>query len=205
MDTETMLAQARALIRAEGEALLQIAERLDERFIQAVALVAECRGKIIVTGAGTSGAMAHRLAHILATCGMTAFYISPGDALHGESAMLGAGDVLIALSKAGKSEDINTFARIARERGAAVMAWTANPQSELASLASLVIVIQVPDSAEGEGLLPFGSTLANGAYGDALALAAKTVRGFDLATLAQTHPMGGAHDLAQQSKMAKQP
>lgn len=198
MDKNMMLAQARALIRAEGEALLQIAERLDDRFIQAVTMVAECRGKIIVTGAGTSGAMAHRLAHVLATCGMTAFYISPGDALHGESAMMGAGDVLIALSKAGKSEDINTFARIARERGAAVMAWTAKPESELASLATLVIVIQVPDSAEGEGLLPFGSTLANGAYGDALTLMAKTLRGFNLATLAQTHPLGGAHDLAQQ-------
>jgi arabinose-5-phosphate isomerase len=197
MDKETMLAQARALIRAEGEALLHIAERLDDRFVQAVTMVAECRGKIIITGAGTSGAMAHRLAHILATCGMAAFYVSPGDALHGESAMMGAGDVLIALSKAGRSEDINSFARIARERGAAVMAWTAQPDSELAALAALVIIIQVPDSAEGEGLLPFGSTLANGAYGDALALMAKTLRGFNLMTLAQTHPMGGAHDLAQ--------
>lgn len=198
IDNETMLHDARALIRAEGEALLGIAERLDETFAQAVRMVAECQGKIIVTGAGTSGAMAYRLAHLLATCGMTAFYIPPGDALHGESAMLAEGDVLIAMSKAGKSSDINTFARIARERGAAVMAWTAQQQSELAVLASLVIHIEVPDSAEGEGLLPFGSTLANGAYGDALALAAKTLRGFNLATLAQTHPLGGANELAKQ-------
>jgi arabinose-5-phosphate isomerase len=102
------------------------------------------------------------------------------------------------MSKAGKSSDINTFARIARERGASVMAWTAQQESELAVLASLVIHIEVPDSAEGEGLLPFGSTLANGAYGDALALAAKTLRGFNLATLAQTHPLGGANELAKQ-------
>jgi arabinose-5-phosphate isomerase len=197
MDKDAMLAQARALIRAEGEALLLLAERLDDTFTQAVALVAECRGKVIVTGAGTSGAMAARLAHLLATCGMTAFYIPPGDALHGESAMLTEGDVLIAMSKAGKSQDINTFAKIARERGAAVMAWTAKPDSELAALATLVIQIEVPENAEGEGLLPFGSTLANGAFGDALTLLAKQLRGFSLATLAQTHPLGGAHELAQ--------
>ena len=198
MDNEAMLTEARALIRAEGEALMSLAERLDDTFIKAVKLVAECQGKIIVTGAGTSGAMAHRLAHILATCGMTAFYITPGDALHGESAMLAQGDILIAMSKAGKSSDINTFAKIARERGAAVMAWTAKPESELAALATLVIHIEVPDSAEGEGLLPFGSTLANGAYGDALALMAKGLRGFSLTTLAQTHPLGGANELAKQ-------
>jgi arabinose-5-phosphate isomerase len=193
-----MLAGARALIRAEGEALLQTADRLDDRFIQAVTLVAACQTKIIVTGAGTSGAMAQRLAHLLATCGITAFYIPPGDALHGESAMIGAGDVLIALSKAGKSADLNSFARIARERGASVMAWTAAPQSELASLASLVVHLDVPESAEGEGLLPFGSTLAVGALGDALTLMAKQMRGFNLGTLAQTHPLGGANDQARQ-------
>lgn len=198
MDKETMLAQARALIRAEGEALLTLAERLDDRFVAAVRMVAECRGKIIVTGAGTSGAMAGRLAHLLATCGMAAFYIPPGDALHGESAMLAEGDVLIAMSKAGKSADINSFARIARERGAAVMAWTAHGESELASLATLAIVIEVPENAEGEGLLPFGSTLSHGAFGDALTLMAKTLRGFNLATLAQTHPLGGANTLARQ-------
>jgi arabinose-5-phosphate isomerase len=198
MDNDVMLAQARALIRAEGEALLQLAERLDDTFTQAVALVAECRGKIIVTGAGTSGAMAQRLAHLLATCGMTAFYITPGDALHGESVLLGEGDILIAMSKAGKSQDINSFAKIARERGAVVMAWTAKPDSELAALAALVIYIEVPDDAEGEALLPFGSTLAHGAIGDALTLMAKRLRGFSLATLAQTHPLGGAHELAQQ-------
>ncbi len=199
MDKETMLAEARALIRAEGEALLTLAERLDDRFVEAVRMVAECRGKIIVTGAGTSGAMAGRLAHLLATCGMTAFYIPPGDALHGESAMLTEGDVLIAMSKAGKSADINSFARIARERGAAVMVWTGLAESDLASLATLVIVIEVTESAEGEGLLPFGSTLTHGAFGDALTLMAKTLRGFNLATLAQTHPLGGANALARKN------
>lgn len=200
MNEQEILTHARTLIHAEGEALKKIGYRLDESFIQAVHMVAECTGKIIVTGAGTSGAMAHRLAHLLATCGMTAFYIPPGDALHGESAMLGTGDVLIAMSKAGKSADINNFAHIAHERGASVMAWTANPQGELALLSDLIVIIEVDDSAEGEGLLPFGSTLAVGAYGDALTLMAKQLRGFNLATLAQTHPLGGANELARQKE-----
>ncbi len=198
MDDRDMIAAARALIRAEADAIAQIAERLDESFIAAVRLVADCRGKVIVTGAGTSGAVAQRLAHLLATCGVTAFCIPPGDALHGESAMLTAGDLLIVFSKAGKSSDINAFARIARERGAQVMTWTASPQSELAMLSDQVILIEVDARAEGDGLLPFGSTLATAAYGDALTLMVKTLRGFDLATLAQTHPLGGAHDLASQ-------
>jgi len=198
IDKNQILAQARELIEAEGKAILDLARQLDDTFVQAVHMIAECKGKILITGAGTSGAMAYRLAHLLATTGTPAFYIPPGDAMHGESALLTPGDILIALSKAGKSLEINLFARIARERGAQVMAWTANPDSELAQMSDLVIVITVDDRAEGENLLPFGSTLASGAYGDALTLMVKQLHGFDLATLAQTHPLGGANELARQ-------
>ena len=198
MDDQQLLNDACALIRAESEAILRLVEQLDETFLSAAKMVAACRGKIIVTGAGTSGAMAYRLAHLLATCGMTAFYIPPGDALHGESAMINEGDLLIALSKAGMSSDINQFADIARSRGAQVMAWTANANGDLARMSDLVVLFEVRKEAEGEGMLPFGSTLAHGAYGDALTLVAKQLRGFDLATLAQTHPLGGSNALAQE-------
>jgi arabinose-5-phosphate isomerase len=202
MDKQEMLAKARALIRAEAEAIRTLAEQLDDSLVTLAEQVAACTGKVIVTGAGTSGAMAGRLAHLLATCGVTAFYIPPGDALHGESAMLGAGDMLIALSKAGKSADINSFARIARERGASVVAWTASVESELAALADVIVHIPVDERAEGEGMLPFGSTLVNGAYGDALTLLVRELRGFDLATLATTHPLGGANALARERRGA---
>lgn len=198
MDDRQILAEAQNLIRAEGIVITSVADQLGEGFIKAVHLIAECKGRIYLTGAGTSGAIAYRTAHLMATCGILAFYIPPGDALHGESALVSSGDILIALSKAGKSADINQFASIARQRGATVMCWTANPQSELAHLSDLVIVIETDDSGEGEGLLPFGSTLAHGAFGDALTLMVKKLRGFDLSTLAQTHPLGGAHDLARE-------
>jgi arabinose-5-phosphate isomerase len=190
-----MLEEARALVRAEAAALAAVAERLDEGFVEVVHLVAGCRGRIFVTGAGTSGAMAHRLAHLLGTCGMPAFSVSPGDALHGQSAIVAPGDVMIALSKAGRSADINQFAGIARHRGCTVVALTADPGSELARLSHHVVVIETDRAAEGEGVLPFGSTLAHGAFGDALCLMAKRMRGFDLAELTRTHPLGGSSRL----------
>ena len=195
MGSADILREARALVRAEGGAVTAVAEQLGETFVQAVQLVAGCTGRIFVTGSGTSGAMAYRLAHLLATCGMPAFFIPPSDALHGESAMVAPGDVMIALSKAGKSADINEFAAIAAQRGCAVMAWTADATSELARLSQLVVVIETDQAGEGEGVLPFGSTLAHGAVGDALCLLTKRWRGFNLAELAQTHPLGGAAQL----------
>jgi D-arabinose 5-phosphate isomerase GutQ len=200
MNDQEMLAQAQALVRAEADALRVLADAIDETFVQTVKVVAECQGCILVSGAGTSGAMAKRLAHLLGTCGMKAFYIPISDALHGESAIPGLGDVLILLSKAGKSSDMNTFARIANERGATVIAWTANRESELTRLCHIVNLIPTHQPAEGEALLPFGSTLAFGAFGDAVTLLAKTLRGFSLATLAQTHPLGGANELAKQQE-----
>lgn len=193
--TEDILEQARTLIRAEAHVVEAVADQLDETFVRAVRMVAECTGRIYITGAGTSGAIARRLAHLLGTCGIAAFFIPPGDALHGQSAMAAPGDILIALSKAGKSADINQYARIASGRGCAVMTWTANPESELAELSDLVIALETDEAGEGEGLLPFGSTLANGVLGDALCLMAKRMRGFDLHELAQTHPLGGTKEL----------
>ncbi len=202
LDSASILEQARALIQAEARAVAAVAERLDEVFVEVVRMVAQCTGRIFVTGAGTSGAIAHRLAHLLGTYGMPAFFISPGDALHGQSAIAAPGDMLIALSKAGKSADINQYASIASQRGCTVIAWTANPDSELARLSRLAIVLETHEEGEGEGLLPFGSTLANGALGDALCLMAGRVRGFDPRQLAQTHPLGGTTELLAGSTTA---
>jgi arabinose-5-phosphate isomerase len=168
--------------------------------VQTVGLVSECTGCILVTGAGTSGTIARRLAHLLSTCGMHAFYINSAEALHGPSAAVSSGDIIIVLSKAGKSAELNQFANVARQRGAKVIAWTWEPESELAKLSDVVVVIRPGPKGEGEGVLPFGSSLANGAVGDALTLLAKRIRGFDLATLTQTHPFGATSELVRESK-----
>lgn len=197
MNNNEILEQAKAMIRAEGEVIIKIADQLDESFIEAVKLVSECPGCIYVTGAGTSGTIARRTAHLLSTCGMKSFYINSAEALHGPSAAVSVGDVLIVLSKAGKSAELNQFATVAKERGGKVIAWTWEPESPLGQLSDVVVIIRPGPEGEGEGVLPFGSSLANGAVGDALTLVAKRMRGFDLATLVQTHPSGATSELVK--------
>jgi D-arabinose 5-phosphate isomerase GutQ len=197
MEPTTILQQAQTQIRAEGEVIMEVADQLGPTFVEAVLLVSQCTGVIMTTGSGTSGTIARRMAHLFATCGMHAFFTHPADALHGPSAGVAPGDVLIALSKAGKSAEINEFARVAKERGGKVICLTWEPESPLGKLSDVVLVIRPGVRGEGEGVLPFGSTLANGAVGDALCLAAKNLRGFDLATLTQTHPSGATADLVR--------
>ena len=197
MTDQEMLDLGRSLVRAEAKAVAAVAELLDENFVAAARLIAAAPGAIMTTGSGTSGTIARRLAHLLATCGMHASFAHPADALHGPSAAVAPGDVLIALSKAGKSAEINHFARVTRERGGQVISLTWKPESELGALSDVVLVLPNAVDAEGEGVLPFGSTLTAGALCDALCLAAKNLRGFDLATLTQTHPSGATAELVK--------
>ena len=197
MNHESILNDARAIIRSDGAAVIAVAELLDASFVEAARLVAACGGAIMTTGSGTSGMIARRLAHLLATCGMHAFFVHPADALHGPSAAVAPGDVLIALSKAGKSAEINQFAAVAKERGAKVVALTWEPNSPLGQLSDLVLNVDSGRAGEGDGVLPFGSTLAAAAVGDALVYTAKNLRGFDLHTLVQTHPSGATADLVR--------
>ncbi len=197
MDNETILNDARAIVRSDAAAVAAVAELLDDSFVEAARMVAMCQGAIMTIGSGTSGMIARRLAHLLATCGMHAFFVHPADALHGPSAAVAPGDVLIALSKAGKSAEINQFATVAHERGAKVIALTWVPDSPLGQLSDVVLNVNSGKEGEGDGVFPFGSTLAAGAVGDALVYVAKNVRGFDLVTLVQTHPSGATSELVK--------
>ncbi len=197
MESEEILHRAKALIRAEGEVISQVADQLGDAFVQSVRLVSECNSRVLVTGAGTSGIVARRLAHLLASCAVPAFYIHPAEALHGPSAAVSDGDVIIAISKAGKSTELNQFVAVGQQRGAKTISWTWEPDSELARLSDVVVVIRPDVKGEGEGVLPFGSSLANGAVGDALCLVVRRLRNFELSELAQTHPAGATAQLVQ--------
>jgi D-arabinose 5-phosphate isomerase GutQ len=197
MEAYEMLEQAREMIRAEGEALIDVADQLGKSFVQTVRLVSGCPGRVFVSGAGTSGTVARRLAHLLSSCGVPTFFMHPADALHGPSAVVSPGDVVIAFSKAGKSAELNQFVDIARQRGGKVVSWTWDPESELAKRSDVVVVIRTDARAEGEGVLPFGSSLANAAVGDAMCLIARRLRHFELTELIQTHPGGATAELVQ--------
>ncbi len=187
---QELLEQAQNMIRAEGKVVAETADQLGDSFVAAARMIANATGIVLTTGAGTSGTIARRMAHLFGTTGMHAFYVNSAEALHGPSAMTNDGDVLIAISKGGSSMEINQFASLARKRGAKVISLTWEPDSELAKLSDVVLIVRPDESGEGDGVLPFGSTLANGAVGDALCLVCKNLRGFDLGTMVETHPSG---------------
>ncbi len=190
MNDKEILQQAQSMIREEGSVVSDIADQLGESFIAAARIIADAPGVILTTGAGTSGTIAMRMAHLFGTTGMHAFFMNSATALHGPSAMTASGDVLIAISKGGSSAEINQFAMLAKKRGAKVISLTWEPESELAQLSDVVLIIRPDERGEGDSVLPFGSTLANGAVGDALCLISKNLRGFDLGTMVETHPSG---------------
>ncbi len=190
MNDTDILNAAQEMIREEGRVVQEIASQLDSEFVRASRIIAAAPGVILTTGAGTSGTIARRMAHLFSTTGMHSFFQDSATALHGPSAMITPDDVLIAISKGGESQEINLFAALVRKRGAKVISLTWEPASELAKLSDVALIIRPDERGEGDGILPFGSTLANGAVGDALCLISKRLRGFDLQTMVETHPSG---------------
>ena len=197
MADEQLLQDARSMILAEAEAVGRMADNLDESFAHAVRLINTCDGRLFISGSGTSGTMARRMVHLFCSCGVAAFFMDPGTALHGPSAIMAPGDLVIALSKSGRSKDLNDFVAIARKRGAKVIGLTWAPDSDLGSLSDCVIDVNSGPEGEGEGVYPFGSTLAVGAIGDALCLLARRARGIELQELTETHPSGATADLVR--------
>ena len=197
MTEKDLLREAKEMIKAEAEAVGRMADRLDDAFLETVRLVDECEGNIYISGSGTSGTMARRMVHLLCSCGVASFFLDPATSLHGPSAIIAPGDLLIALSKSGKSDDLNTFVSIARCRGATIVGFTWDPESRLALLSNCVINVDSGAAGEGESVFPFGSTLAVGAVGDALCLLARRRRGIELEELTETHPSGATADLVR--------
>ena len=124
-----MVAKAREVVEREAQAVRALAGQFDDGLVDVVALLLNCRGHVLVAGAGTSHAMAHRFAHLLSCCGTPALCINDADSLHGGAGAITADDVVFIISKGGYSTEINQFAKIAHKRGAKVIAQTENPES----------------------------------------------------------------------------
>ncbi|WP_084075326.1 SIS domain-containing protein [Demequina sp. NBRC 110052] len=184
------LDRARAFIESEGAAVSRVARQLDTSFVEVADAMMKVRGKVIVSGAGTSGTIARRLAHLLTVSGTPAFYQNPTDALHGSSGVAMPGDMLIAISKGGDSGEITDLLGLVKERGATTVALTATADSPLARAADSVVVVDSPNADPG-GIIAMGSTLATAAWGDALAITLMTRRGYKWEQVLHSHP-GGA-------------
>jgi arabinose-5-phosphate isomerase len=160
-------------------------------FVRVVGLLSECEGKVVVTGSGTSGAIARRAAHLLSVTGTPSFFLSPGDGLHGGLGAIRGEDVIVAISKGGDSSELNEFCSRGKELGKALVAVTSEKDSPLARLAHHALVIPLVPDADWGKVVATGSSLAAGALLDGLVEACRVTRGYEWRSFFFTHP-GGA-------------
>lgn len=191
MTDKEILKKAKDVIQMESESILCLLDQLDNRFVEAVKILLGCEGHVLVTGSGTSHAVARRLAHLLSCCGTPALLIDSGDSQHGLSGAVTKRDVLIALSKGGQTVEVTELARVAKSRGAKLISITEKPASELGALSDVVLQVVAPTHVDPHGVVATGSSLINSALGDALCVVLLQLRGYSLEQFGETHP-GGA-------------
>jgi len=181
---------ARRVLTIEAEAVRALTERLDGRFVAALELIAGRRGRVVVSGIGKSGHIARKIASTMASTGTPAYFVHPAEASHGDLGMIEAGDVFIAISYSGASDELVELIPQVKRRGAKLIAITGNPDSPLAREADVNLDAGVAQEACPLNLAPTASTTAALALGDALAVALLEARGFSAADFARTHPRG---------------
>ena len=190
VDASRALALARNVLATEAEAIAGLAQRLGEPFVAAVALMMNCRGRVVVSGIGKSGHIARKLAATLASTGTPAFFVHPAEASHGDLGMITPDDVVLMLSNSGETDELMLLTPHLKRQGAAIIALTGNDGSSLAQSADVHLDVAVDAEACPLGLAPTASTTAALALGDALALALLDARGFSVEDFARAHPGG---------------
>ena len=182
---------AREVIRAEADALAQLGSRLNGGFARAVEMVLACPGRVVVTGMGKPGFIAQKISATFASTGTPSLYLHPAEALHGDLGRLVPGDMVLALSNSGETDEILRLLPAIRRLGAPIVALTSGSRNSLADRADVVLEIGPVPEACPLGLAPTASTVALLAMGDALAMAVQHRRGFSPEQFASLHP-GGA-------------
>jgi arabinose-5-phosphate isomerase len=186
----------RQQVRVEAEAVLDILDQIDERFVRVASRLQAMTGKIVMTGSGTSGFIARRSAHLFSVSGTPAFFLNPGDALHGSMGAVEADDVMIALSKGGSSNELNDLVERVQSTGTTTVAITSNADSRLGRLADITVELRNYPSADPGNLLAMGSTLAHSAWLDAMAMVLMRARSVSWERVHFTHPGGAVGLLA---------
>lgn len=178
------------VLRIEGDAVLALIGRIDGAFLEALSLILNCHGRVIVSGIGKSGHIGRKIASTLASTGTPAYFVHPAEASHGDLGMITADDVLIVLSNSGESAELLNILPSVKRQGAKLIAMTGNPQSSLARDADAHLDAGVAQEACPLNLAPTASTTAALALGDALAVALLDARGFGAEDFARSHPGG---------------
>ena len=189
-DDQTLIGLGRRVLQLESAAVAAVASRLDHAFARAVRVLAEARGRVIVSGVGKSGLVARKLAATLTSTGTPASYLHPVDSLHGDLGIVGANDVAIVLSKSGESQDLYGLVGTLQRLGVPIIAVAGAPDSTLGRVATVTLDGSVREEACPHDLAPTASTTVALALGDALAVALLEVKGFRREDFAALHPGG---------------
>jgi arabinose-5-phosphate isomerase len=184
------IAEAKRVLEVEAAAIRGLIEQLDQHFVDAVELMAACTGRVVTMGLGKSGIICKKISATLASTGTPSFFMHPAEAIHGDLGMLVKGDVVLAISNSGETEELVRLLDRIKRIGAEIVAITGNPNSTLARLADHHLNAAISQEACPLGLAPTASTTATLALGDALAMALLMRRGFKEEDFAFLHPGG---------------
>ncbi len=181
---------AERVLRLEAAAILALIDKLDERLDRAVALLHGCAGRVIVTGMGKSGIIGRKIAATLASTGTPAYFLHPAEGVHGDLGMVARGDVVLALSNSGETDEVLAIVPPLKRLGVPIVLLTGSPQSTLARQCEVVLDASVSEEACPMNLAPTSSTAAALALGDALAMVLLERRGLKPEDFAALHPRG---------------
>lgn len=181
---------ARKVLQTEADAILGLLPTIDHRFDAAVDLLEHCAGRVVVTGMGKSGIIAHKLAATFSSTGTPAMFLHAAEAVHGDLGMVQTNDVVIALSYSGETEELIRLLEAIRRLGARLIALTGQATSTLGAAADVTLTCAVAEEACPMNLAPTASTTATLAMGDALAMALAQRKGFQAEHFAHLHPGG---------------
>jgi arabinose-5-phosphate isomerase len=181
---------AREVLKTEAAAILGLMERLDGRFEQAIRILLECRGRVIVTGMGKSGIICRKIAATLASTGTPAFFLHPAEAVHGDLGVIQADDVVLALSNSGETDELLRLLETIKRLGAQLITICGNGDSTLAQASNVALDCHVSEEACPLNLVPTASTTAALALGDALAMTLLVAKGFREEDFVHLHPGG---------------
>ncbi len=189
-DRESVLSLAKNVVDIEANAVKAMGERIDDSFLKALEILLACSGRIIVTGIGKSGHIGNKLSATLASTGSPAFFVHAAEASHGDIGMMQQGDVVIAISYSGSSDELLAIVPGIKRLGLPLISLCGNPKSALSKASDVTLDISVEREACPLGLAPTASTTCTLVIGDALAVALLRSKGFDENDFARSHPGG---------------
>jgi arabinose-5-phosphate isomerase len=185
-----VLEEAKKVLRIEAQSILDLMDRMDESFVQAVDILYQCKGKVVLMGMGKSGLVGRKIASTFSSTGTPAFFLHPAEGVNGDFGMLAREDVLVAISNSGETRELIEVLPLIKRYGNRLISLTGNPKSTLAKVSDVNLDIHVKEEACPLGLAPTASTTVTLALGDALAVTVMERKGFREEDFAMLHPGG---------------